>query len=184
MNEGFFLSPEALEEAKELFAERFRSTKKDAARIYKRDLSSIDWTSFDELYLALYEFNLYGRRSRKLKQKKRPDTFAHRMSLRLLIDKDFPNIEDGQKFEQTLIDEFLISDLMKLRGRIEEIISYPVELREFGVGCIFLEFNIFGKPNKTKKSLPSLDEDHIKSSRVWNSLKSRFEISELELNSI
>lgn len=185
MNKGYYLSAEAFSEAQRLFAtvrDNPKLARQEAERIL--NVSKSDWSSFDELYLALYCMALTGKHHASRHENDGPsEGLRKRMSLRLLIDRDLPNVTRESTFEETLVDEFLVADLINLRARIEELVPYQTTLSEFGTGCIFLEFNIYASDEGPKGPLPEMTRSFIESSPAWNSVRDRFSISELELNS-
>ena len=144
---GLFLSADAIVRAREIFAV-FRSKNPTApplGEVFNKSASTIfsdEWAEhFDDLYLGVYYLNLT---SKELTRSPLPRSKGHaqRAIMTVMIDQNLPKIDEKTPFEETLFSEAVISDLIRIRGSVQNLIPYETSLSKLFVGCLWLEFSI------------------------------------------
>ena len=177
---GLFLSVNGLKQVRAAYdALRGRGDAKVLAAA-QATFGADAWRSFDDLYLALYVGRLHVWKAR---------SFTHpwlaKAGLKLvrrlyvLLDIDVPAFAQDSDFEETLLSEFVVADLMHLRAAIQTLVPYPVRLERFSVGCIEMEFGVWG-PSDADPSheLPGLEEGELRDMPTWQELSRRFNVVE------
>jgi hypothetical protein len=104
--------------------------------------------------------------------------------LKVLMDARLPKKSSDAEFAKTLIDEFVVSDLQQFRRSIEYLMPYSTRVESFSLGCIWVEFGMYGRPQlKSETARSLLRKDDVEGlSKPWAQLKTRFHVESLELN--
>ena len=177
---GLFLSAEGLARVRTAYeALRGRGDSK-VLLTAQAILGAEAWRSFDDLYLAIYVGRLHTWKAATFIQPQLAKAglkLARR--LYVLLDIDVPTFVHSGSFEETLLSEFVVADLMQLRAAIQFMVPYPVRLERFSVGCIELEFGVWG-PHDADPSdeLPGLEESELRDLSTWQDLSRRFNVVE------
>jgi hypothetical protein len=192
---GLFLTHAGLERTKEIF-EKVKYSKKEAhisniAEVINTngvldELFDEKWVSFDNIYAGMYLLNLFAGTEITARKSHRSGNHVERMTLDLMVDVEFPKFTKDCDFEATLLSEYVVADIIKLKEAIGDLVSYPITPRAFSYGCLFMGFSIFGKArpegrDSSDVGMPGLNRNIIDDHPSWNSLKNRFKIRHIDL---
>ncbi len=145
--------------------------------------------SFDDYYLGIYILNLTPQHEIELKPLVKPG-LARLRSLRAMLQVDFPTFKPGMSFQDSILDETVVADLIQFMQRVRTLVPYPTSMEAFGLGCVWMAFGIYGKGagKSRERDLPALekkddeaDPEHT-AHPAWRQLKLRFPVSAFELN--
>lgn len=154
-----------------------------------------DAATFDDFYTAFYGVKLAGHDCFKV-DRARQAQGERVASLRALLNIDLQKFNPRLTFDESLINEYDIADLMNFIGALREMIPYSVVVETLGLGCIWMEYGIYGnRPRRGR--LPFLDKAEIEAvlndeqrsepsfstASNWDNLKQRFHAQlELQIN--
>lgn len=208
MDAGLYISEEGVRFAREMF-ERVVSVpswhdKKNLSareqisvllKKFQKERSLQEDASYDDYYLHFYLLHLAQMPSVRISSsagKGLSKLFDLSALLRFKNDEydqfRLPVLSEKLTFEKSLINEFIVADVLYFASSVKELIPYPVGLEQLGLGCISLEFGIYGLGEVPKdSSLPFLskhdieaDIEHTKSER-WRQVKQRFCVEQMQL---
>jgi len=139
------------------------------------------WTAFDDVYLAIYCSRLAA-----LKAPVEGGPKLERLDLTLacrlyvLLDMDIPHFSQNALFEETLISEYAVMDLMYFRGALQNLVPYPLRLERFALGCVEMEFGVYAPRSSGAEIRPfeliGLNPASLQSSNAWVDLYKRFKV--------
>jgi hypothetical protein len=140
--------------------------------------------SFDDFYTALYGVKVAGRA--KFNVDRSSLVQGERLaSLRALLSIDLKKFNNKDSFTASLINEYDVADLRMFAIELRELIPYNTFIETVGLGCIWMEYGIYGNRSKSGK-IPFLDKSAIEAPLdqwaaaadrdfgSWGDLKGRF----------
>jgi hypothetical protein len=202
LKRGIFLSADGLNHVHQIydaFREKAAATLTDAIKDSRTWLLEDKWTSFDHLYVSLYATNLLRNEEKRDGAQVRrlispvPDAFRRSNAieggfsrhgiLKILVNAQLPTGTSETEFDQTLIDEFVVSDLQQLRGTVEQILPFKMIVECFAPGGIGIEFGIYAKDLSPLDTMHFIDATDGGDGRhnPWPDFRSRFHIKTLQL---
>ena len=185
---GVYISSDALNRSRDIFHAVVGGRSDLLKKIEDKSHSVLfneAWDEFDDIYVSLYYMNL-TREGRVSHIKGLRSSLSHgrraAANLTVILDTPFPAVSTKAKstldFEETLFDETIVADLVRLRSGIYRLIPYPAQLSAVGVGCVYLEFAIFAdvSPHSTRNKLIGFDADTLATQPGWKRLWNKFHI--------
>jgi hypothetical protein len=197
MKEGVFLSAPALERTRSAFAEVARSLADSGFKQSKLGSELVDKvglrddSGFDDYYLCLYISHLANIGSLHIEPNAKPG-LSKLLALKALLDINLPEYKPGMTFDQTLLDEYLVADILLFTKAVKQIIPYATYVEGIGLGCVWLEFGVYGdrKGFTPGRDLPFLSKKVAEASSAetehpaWRDAKMRFRVAAVELNPV
>ncbi len=175
---GLSLTTEGMDKAREAYR-RYQESANDRdlrPRIdqYTARLLGDDWSNFDDIYVGFYALNLLTRR--KISEEA-SENESGRVApvVNVELDVAFPLVSRRTGFEQTLLDEFLVSDVIVAKQRIAQLIPYRTRLQSFSFGCVRMQFAILGFHSQGVTTGPlGLNSSRLRDSPAWSAVRKRF----------
>lgn len=159
----------------------------DALKDFSHKLWLPHWSDFDSVYCSMYMINCTTRRS-ALRQNAHSvldgqKLFAH---IDILLDIEFQKVTPLDNFEDTLLDETKIANIMKIKHHLDAIVDYPLSLRAINFGCLFLSFDVWVSDNFKGKfqDLPGLSTAQIEGGNDWRAFRSTFPVAEINFRAV
>lgn len=181
--EGLFLSAVGLERVHAAYEAMRGRGKVDILNSAPAALWGDRWSAFDDLYLALYVGRTQECHAPAGDHPSNWFDFDLEMACRLFVvlDVDFPSFDPKATFEQTLLNEYAVVDLMHFRAAVQRLLPYPIRLQRFRLGCVELEFGVWGPARRSENifkppELPGLDPAALRNKASWQSISRRFKV--------
>jgi hypothetical protein len=196
---GVLLSPDGMKRVRERY-DAFRKAKlSDLSELIKKASAELlwsDWRSYDQLYEAMYVSNLARSEGKIRPELSDPDKFqelqdetaqsnlARYAVLEVALDASLPQISSGAFFSNTLLDEFVVSDLQHFRLSVARMIPFSTRVEKFKLDHVRLEFGMYAlaglKPEVTDAFITAIDLD--RPSSAWKALRQRFRVTQLKIS--
>lgn len=189
MDSGILITSDGVAAIKNIFSEMSDLNALNRV-IYSRKMRGAlfsENTDFDSFYSSLYAMQIGGVRYLESEE---DNCLEHELKpilkLEILTDLSIARKSDSGEFRKSLIDEFLVADILNMRNSIADLIPLPTKLSAFETGCIFMRFNIYANINKKleKAEAPGLSEEIINNSSQWKAIFENYKISEYQLSLI
>jgi hypothetical protein len=155
-----------------------------------RHAMSDEDSTFDDFYAAIYGLKLSNHREHFNVGKDGAPNSYRVAELKAMLGLEFHDFDRKASFDQSLINEYMVADVMSFNFALRDLLPYEVAIQKVGTGCLWLEYSIYGfGTEKARPDLPQLSKRDVEwnksgdvpaSAQAWFALKERFH-AEIEL---